>query len=272
MGETNSSPSTIGFNNTTVLVNETTTSSLSPLVPALMFTAGVVGNLTALIVLIKSTKENSRTIFYKLVGLLSVVDLCGTVMTSPVTFMQYAHFPHWYGGIGLCHYFSFMLIFFGLATMFTVAIMALDRYIALLHPYFYTGFVTKRKALYILISMFIFSIAVSSLPILGVGKNVKHFPGTWCFFDFRDGSSGGRGFSYLYSLTGVLIISLITVSNVAVIATLIQMRDTSKGIFCNKDELCRVDREMQMMIFLIGVVIIFIICWAPLMVSTCVFQ
>lgn len=265
MDESNSSPSAFIGTNTTVLEMEPHT-SLSPIVPALMFAAGAIGNMTALIVLFKSKKENRRTIFYRLVGLLAIVDLFGTISTSPVTFLQYAHFPHWYGGDHLCNYFSFMLIFSGLSTMFVVAIMALDRYIALMHPYFYAGFVTKRKAVYILSSLFIFSIAISSLPLIGVGKNVLHYPGTWCFFDFRSEDSTGKAFTYIYSLTGILIIVLITASNVAVIATLIQMRDTSKTISCNKDEICRIDREMQMMIFLIAVVLIFIICWAPLMV------
>ena len=265
MAQNDWSPTTEKFSNTSISGKQV--SSKSPLVPALMFTAGAVGNIIALVVLLKSKKENRRTIFYRLVGLLAFVDLCGTIATSPVTLLQYAHFPNWYGGDALCHYFSFMLIFFGFATMFLVAIMALDRYVALLHPYFYAGFVTKRKTIYILLILFFISVAISSLPLIGVGKNVQHYPGTWCFFDFRIENSEGKGFSYIYSLTGLLIIVLITVSNVAVITTLVQMRDTSKEIYSYKNEICHIDREMQMMIFLIGVVLIFIVCWTPLMVS-----
>lgn len=92
MEESYSSPSAFIGNNTTVLEMEPHT-SLSPIVPALMFAAGAIGNITAIVVLLKSKKENRRTIFYRLVGLLAVVDLFGTISTSPVTFLQYAHFP-----------------------------------------------------------------------------------------------------------------------------------------------------------------------------------
>lgn len=263
--EVNSTPRIL--ENTTLITTKSAT-SLSPLVPALMFSSGAIGNLAALVILLKSKKESRRTLFYRLVGLLAFVDLLGTIATSPVTFVQYAYFPNWYGGRELCSYFSFMLIFFGLATMFIVSVMALDRYVALLHPYFYAGFASQKRGIYILFALFAFSILMAILPLTGVNKNVIHYPGTWCFFDFRSEDMAGKSFAYIYSLTGIIIIVLITVSNVAVIAALVQMRESSKGIYCNKDEICRIDREVQMMVFLIGVVSIFIICWAPLMVSS----
>lgn len=265
MAEDNSSlpVKVLGNSSTIGLVTGT---SLSPLVPVIMFITGVVGNVTALLVLLSSKKESRQTLFYRLVGLLAFIDLLGTITTSPVTFVQYSQFPNWYGGQNLCNYFSFMLIFFGLATMFIVSVMALDRYIALLHPYFYAGFMSKRKSCIILLALFTLSIVIAILPLTGVNKNVIHYPGTWCFFDFRSDDLAGKSFAYIYSLTGIIIIILITVSNLAVIFTLIDMRKSSKEIYCNKDELCRIDREVQMIVFLIGVVLIFIVCWAPLMV------
>lgn len=49
----------------------------------MMFASGFFGNLLALIVLLNSSKEQRRTIFYRLVAGLTITDLIGTTLTSP---------------------------------------------------------------------------------------------------------------------------------------------------------------------------------------------
>ncbi|XP_069125993.1 prostaglandin E2 receptor EP4 subtype-like [Argopecten irradians] len=244
---------------------------VSLVVPAVMFAAGVFGNVLALIVLGCSSREHKRTVFYRLVGGLAMTDLFGTLCTSPVTLVIYANNLTWVGGQSLCNYSSFMLIFAGFTTLFIVCFMALDRYIALTHPYFYSAKITHHKVKYILVALWGAAFLLACLPLIGLGENVLHFPGTWCFFDFRGEEIRVKMFAYLYSIIGMGVILAIFVLNIIVIATVWKMRSITKVQNSYSNIKC-LDSEIQMVIFLVGILAVFGVCWAPLMVRVFVIQ
>ncbi|XP_033737502.1 prostaglandin E2 receptor EP4 subtype-like [Pecten maximus] len=244
---------------------------VSLVVPAVMFAAGVFGNVLALVVLGCSSREHKRTVFYRLVGGLAVTDLFGTMCTSPVTLVIYANNLTWVGGQSLCNYSSFMLIFAGFTTLFIVCFMALDRYIALRHPYFYSAKITHHKVKYILGALWGAAFSLACLPLIGLGENVLHFPGTWCFFDFRGEELRVKMFAYLYSFIGIGVILAIFILNIIVIATVWKMRRITKVQNSYSNIKC-LDTEIQMVIFLVGILAVFGVCWAPLMVRILVIQ
>jgi hypothetical protein len=51
---------------------------------SMMFAAGAIGNLLALLVLMRSGPGQKRSVFYRLVAGLTITDLFGTTVTSPV--------------------------------------------------------------------------------------------------------------------------------------------------------------------------------------------
>jgi len=234
-------------------------------VPAIMFTAGVLGNILALIVLSRSRKEHKRTVFYRLVGGLALTDLFGTLSTSPVTLVNYSNKLKWVGGQSLCDYFSFMLIFFGFATVFIVCSMALDRYVALRKPYLYEAKITYHKGKYILLTLWFAAFLIACLPLIGLGQNVKHYPGSWCFFDFYSDVIRVKFFAYLYSIIGISVISSIIILNTFVIITVWKMRQVTL-VHNQYNHTKRLDSEIQMVIFLVGILTVFGLCWGPLMV------
>ncbi|XP_060083387.1 prostaglandin E2 receptor EP4 subtype-like [Ylistrum balloti] len=244
---------------------------VSLVVPAVMFAAGVFGNILALVVLGCSSREHKRTVFYRLVGGLAMTDLFGTMCTSPVTLVIYANNLKWVGGQSLCNYSSFMLIFAGFTTLFIVCFMALDRYIALTHPYFYSAKITHHKVKYILGALWGVAFSLACLPLIGLGENVLHFPGTWCFFDFRGKELRVKMFAYLYSFIGIGVILAIFILNIIVIATVWKMRQMTSVQNSYSNIKC-LDSEIQMVIFLVGILAVFGLCWAPLMVRVLLIQ
>ena len=244
----------------------TLTAMVSLTVPAIMFALGVFGNALALIILSRSPKEHKRTVFYRLMGGLALTDLVGTTAVSPVTLLTYSNNLQWVGGQPLCDYFSFMLIFFGFATVFLICSMAMDRYIALRKPYFYSAKITHQKAKYILLTIWGLAFLVACCPLLGLGKNVKHFPGSWCFFEFNGETIAVRLFAYLYSIIGLMVICSIFVLNTCVIFTLCKMRKVS-NMQNQSMNVKAMDSEIQMVILLVGILAVFGVCYAPLMVS-----
>ena len=235
-------------------------------VPAIMFASGVLGNILAICVLLRSSKEHKQTVFYRLVGALAVTDLLGTCATSPVTLAVYANNLNWVGGDALCKYESFMLIFAGYSTIFIIGTMAIDRFIALVHPFFYDSHITYSRAKFGILGVWGFAAFMGLLPMMGLGENIKQFPGTWCFFSFTSSEVKNQIFSYMYVTIGLLIICVTTLSNVVVTFTLLKMRRKAmKSInSCNAK---RHDSELQMVILLLGIIIIFSTCWCPFLVS-----
>ncbi|CAG2184542.1 PTGER4 [Mytilus edulis] len=116
------------------------------LVSALMFASGVLGNMLALIVLIYSSSGHKKTIFYRLVAGLTVTDLVGTSLTSPVVIAVYASGNEWIGGKTMCYYFGYVMIFAGYATMLIICSMSVERVLCIRYPCFYRARSSPKHA------------------------------------------------------------------------------------------------------------------------------
>ncbi|XP_071972217.1 prostaglandin E2 receptor EP2 subtype isoform X2 [Engystomops pustulosus] len=116
----------------------------SPAISAVMFSAGVLGNLIALVLLERRRRGNRGNIslFFILVTGLVITDLVGTCMISPVVLVSYAK-RRTLINLNLCNYFAFAMTFFSLATMMVLFAMALERALAIGYPYFYEKFIKK---------------------------------------------------------------------------------------------------------------------------------
>lgn len=238
---------------------------VSSLVPASMFAAGVFGNSLALIVLSRSPADQKKTVFYRLVAALAFIDLFGTCTTSPVTLLIYSNNLKWIGGQPLCDYFSFMLIFAGMATVFIIGAMAFDRYMALRHPYIYHAKIKPKHATVIIVTLWLVSIFLALLPKFGLGRNVRQYPGTWCFFAIHGNTIEDKVFAILYSSVGIIIIFTIAILNIILISTLCRMRKKAPP---SHNARTVIQCEIQMVIFLVGVMFVFSVCYGPLMVRT----
>ncbi|KAL3868181.1 hypothetical protein ACJMK2_041039 [Sinanodonta woodiana] len=233
-------------------------------VPALMFASGVIGNTLALFVLARSSKEHRCTVFYILVGALAVTDLFGTCATSPVTLSVYSNNMQWVGGDPMCYYFCFMMLFAGNATVFIVGLMAVERLLAIRYPFFYERHISYRKTPYIILCIWFLAAFSGCLPLLGFGKVIRHFPGTWCFISFVSRDIEDQIFVYSYAIFTFSIIAFTALCNVYVIYQLLKMKRAASAMNLSRTSQ---SSELHMMVLLLGIVLVFSVCWAPLMIK-----
>ncbi|XP_048758804.1 prostaglandin E2 receptor EP4 subtype-like [Ostrea edulis] len=240
----------------------------SPVNSATMFTAGLLGNGLALVILVRHAAQHKWGIFYRLVAALASTDVFGILTTGPVAFAVYDNKFKWVGGKPLCDYLSFMLIFSGTATLAIMTTMSLDRYLALWYPYFYNSLQNKRRIYVMLAGVWIFAAFIASLPLMKFGRNIRQFPCTWCLFDYFGTHPTDKAFSILFASLGILSIISSSVFNCLVIYAICKgtrsaRRGSMKSVKGKKRER---RNEVYILIFLIAILVTHAACWIPIMV------
>ncbi|XP_038154524.1 prostacyclin receptor [Cyprinodon tularosa] len=253
------------------------------LTSAFMFFAGVVGNLLALFILGVHRKEHrSRSsVFCVLVTGLALTDLLGTCLLSPPVFTCYALDKSLIslGGDALCNVFGAAVIFFALAPTLILCAMALERCLAISHPYFYSVHIRRNLAKVTLFFIYIFSLAFCLLPYSGYGQFRQYCPGTWCFVKMEAGRDGlVLAFSLSYSSLMALLIFIVFVCNGSVIVSLCQMRrshlnrrgsvvSVARKKRFNLAWFGRGEEEMDHLVLLALITVIFVVCSLPLTIA-----
>ncbi|XP_003406748.1 prostacyclin receptor [Loxodonta africana] len=200
--------------------------SVGPATSTLMFLAGVVGNGLALGIL--GARRRSRpSAFAVLVTGLAGTDLLGTCFLSPAVFVAYARNSSLLGlargGPALCNAFAFAMTFFGLASTLILFAMAVERCLALSHPYLYAQLDGPRCARLALPAIYAFCTLFCSLPLLGLGRHQQYCPGSWCFIRMRSNELGGCAFSLAYASLVALLVAAIVFCNGSVTLSLCRM-------------------------------------------------
>ncbi|CAJ1065415.1 prostacyclin receptor [Xyrichtys novacula] len=273
-------------NNTTCNDTLTVNWDGKPATSIIMFLAAVVGNLLALFILGVHQKEHrSRSsVFCILVTGLALTDLLGTCLLSPPVFICYARNLSLIGlgGESLCKLFGFAVSFFGLAPTLILCAMAVERCLAISHPYFYSVHIRRSFAKFTLFFIYLFSLLFCLLPYTGYGKFRQYCPGTWCFIDMDatgdEKANLVRAFSVSYSSLISLLILAVFVCNGSVIVSLCQMhrnqlmRRGSVGSNVRKRRLslawfAQGEEEMDHLVLLALITVIFVVCSLPLTIA-----
>ena len=240
---------------------------------SLMFGIGVFGNVLALIVLALSPKHHRRTIFYRLVAGLTSTDLIGITVLSTMVIVVYVK-KEWVGGVYMCNFFGFCMLFFGYATMFIVCTMSIERVLCIRHPLLYNTRLSVKHATILLVMCWLAAAFISSLPLMGFGKIIKKWPNTWCFIEIDTHDPVTKAFNYLYGILALSVISVTMCCNFVVIYTILMGRRSKKLLNQGGNNRKYNDKshqyaECQMLILLIGITVVFSTCYAPLMVRLC---
>ncbi|XP_050998883.1 prostaglandin D2 receptor [Acomys russatus] len=203
-----------------------------------LFGAGLLGNLLALVLLARSGLGPCRprplrpppSVFYVLVCGLTVTDLLGKCLVSPVVLAAYAQNRSLQGllplpGNQLCQAFAFIMSFFGLASTLQLLAMALECWLSLGHPFFYQRHITLRRGVLVAPAVGAFCLVFCSLPFAGFGKFVQYCPGTWCFIQMvhKNRSVSVVGFSVLYSSLMALLVLATVLCNLGAMYNLYAM-------------------------------------------------
>nr|XP_033806677.1 prostaglandin D2 receptor-like isoform X2 [Geotrypetes seraphini] len=240
----------------------------------LIFGAGLLGNLIALFILwLHKLRSRSRglSVFYALVTALTLTDLLGKCLVSPMVLVSYAK-NQTLLELGekrrLCDLFAFAMLFFGLSSTLILLAMALECWLSLGRPYLYARLVTRRHGVLTAPAVYVFSGLFCAMPFLGFGTYVQYCPGTWCFVKMteKQPSAGVLGFSLFYgTLMGVLVLAVV-LCNLSVMKHLLHMYQKQNRKCCIGN--AKTTEAMDHFILLALMTTLFAICSLPLTVRT----
>ncbi|XP_068614060.1 prostaglandin E2 receptor EP3 subtype-like [Brachionichthys hirsutus] len=239
--------------------------------PIAMMITGMVGNTLALILVYVSyrKKENRRKKSFLLcIGSLALTDLFGQLLTSPIVISVYRADLKWEridSSGNLCAFFGVCMTTFGLCALFLSSAMAIERAMAVTNPHWYSNnmktSVTKQTLAVIWCLVFLFAL----LPIAGVGKYTRQWPGTWCFISTGDREvSGNMFFAITFAALGIVSLVVTFSCNVMTIRGLIIRCKTKSGTSQSSKQWERLTTET--VVQLLGIMCVLLICWSPLLV------
>ncbi|XP_042273821.1 prostaglandin E2 receptor EP3 subtype [Thunnus albacares] len=239
--------------------------------PITMMITGMVGNSLALILVCISyrKKENKRKKSFLLcIGSLALTDLFGQLLTSPIVISVYRADLKWEridSSGNLCAFFGVCMTTFGLCALFLASAMAIERAMAITNPHWYSNHMKTSVTKQTLAAIWCVVLLFALLPIAGVGKYTRQWPGTWCFISTGDREvTGNMFFSITFAVLGIFSL-LITVScNVVTIRGLIIRCKTKSGTSQSSKQWERLTTET--VIQLLGIMCVLLICWSPLLV------
>ncbi|XP_053170288.1 prostaglandin E receptor 2a (subtype EP2) [Scomber japonicus] len=264
--------------------------SKGPTVSAIMFAAGIFGNVAALVILeirrrrdMRSGGTRRRSMFHVLITSLVITDLAGTCLISPIVQLSYAQNTTLVGlgeGLGspnstlVCSYFGVSMTFFSLATMFLLFATALERCIAIGYPYLYNRHVTKKCAYITIPIVFLLCTLFCLLPFAEFGRYVQYCPGTWCFIDMNPDKISDQVYANLYATIMLVLVLSIVACNGFVVYQLFKMyqrRKRNGSVMVsmrshNDRKMPSIAEEVEHLILLVFMTIIFIICTLPLVI------
>ncbi|XP_051790274.1 prostacyclin receptor [Erpetoichthys calabaricus] len=247
-----------------------------PMLSTWMFVIGVGGNVLALAILGVHRKKlrSKSSVFCILVTGLAVTDLLGTCFLSPLVFVSYAYNASIVGLVGnhsLCDFFGFTTTFSAVASMLILCAMAVERCMAISHPYFYSKHNSKGLAKAALASIYVLSCFFCCLPFFAFGEHKQYCPGTWCFIKMASTDRKVIAFSLCYATLMAFLILIILICNGSVIVSLCNMyknqRSRRGSVISNrtrKNWIGQGDEEVDQLILLASMTTIFVICSLPI--------
>lgn len=262
-------------------------SSESPVGSGIMFGAGIFGNVIALVILVIRRCRDTRTgnmrrrsLFNILITSLVVTDLAGTCLVSPLVQLSYARNSTLVGMSpdtqSTCKYFGVSMTFFSLATLSLLFTMALERCFAIGYPYLYNQYVTRKSAYIAIPLLYLLCMLFCLLPFVGFGSYVQYCPGTWCFIDMNPSGKEDRAYANVYATVMLLLVLATVACNGFVVYQLFRMYQRRKrngsvmgnARYNNDRKAMSMAEEVEHLILLVFMTIIFIICTMPLVVRS----
>ena len=190
---------------------------------------GFVGNLLVLIVTYRILRHR-RNIPNILILFLAWIDLLVFPSAYPQSLIKY-FFGFYIGDYMACDFQATTISFLFMLSILLVVLMSVDRLLALYKPFYYDKhMIYDREKVKITAIGFACSVlTVSLLPAFGVGRNVLHFPGTFCLFEWGSDTVEGKALVYIFMCALASAMVLIVTCNLLIVVMALRLSNRRRN-------------------------------------------
>ncbi|XP_052902512.1 allatostatin-A receptor [Anopheles moucheti] len=222
--------------------------------------AGLLGN--GLVVLVVAANQSMRSTTNLLIINLAAADLLFVVFCVPFTAVDYV-LPEWPFGEYWCKFVQYMIVVTAHASAYTLVLMSLDRFLAVVHPITSMSIRTERNAS-IAICLTWFVILTTAIPV-AISHGVLFYPRqggfyTACLFLHNEGYSLVAFHVSFFLSSYVVPLSLISFLYMGMLARLWKGAPGGRASAESRRGKKRVTRMV------VVVVLVFAFCWCPIQV------
>lgn len=184
---------------------------------------GFVGNLLVLIVTYRILRHR-RNIPNILILFLAWIDLLVFPSAYPQSLIKY-FFGFYIGDYMACDFQATTISFLFMLSILLIVLMSVDRLLALCRPFYYDKHMIydREKVKITAIGFGCSVLTVSLLPAFGVSRNVLHFPGTFCLFEWGSDTVEGKALVYIFMSALASAMVLIVTCNLVIVVMALRL-------------------------------------------------
>ncbi|KAJ8365427.1 hypothetical protein SKAU_G00142580 [Synaphobranchus kaupii] len=227
---------------------------------------GMVGNFLVMYAFCRS--RSLRTPANMFIINLAVTDFLMCITQAPIFFITSMH-KRWIFSEKGCELYAFCGALFGICSMITLTVIALDRYFVITRPLASIGVMSRKRAMLILAAAWAYSMGWSLPPFFGWSAYVPEGLLTSCTWDYVTFSPSVRAYTMLL-FTFVFFIPLIVIIYCYVfIFRAIRSTNNAVGKITGdstKDSIKKFHRmknEWKMAKIALIVILLYVISWSP---------
>ncbi|KAI7800201.1 opsin 8, group member b [Triplophysa rosa] len=218
----------------------------------------IVGNL---LVLVMAYKRSTQMKPPELLSVnLAVTDLGAAITMYPLAVAS-AWNHHWIGGDVTCVYYGLMGFFFGAASMMTLTIMAVVRFVVSSTLQSPKEKISKRNAWMLVAGSWLYTLLWALFPLIGWGKYGPEPFGLSCTLAWRDMKEHSQSFVITIFLMNLVIPAVIIISCYSGIALKLYVTYKSMDDTNRMPNMIKIQRRLMLIAVLISVG--FIASWTP---------
>ncbi|XP_010210598.1 PREDICTED: melanopsin [Tinamus guttatus] len=200
---------------------------------------------------------------------LAISDFLMSITQSPIFFTNCLH-KRWIFGEKGCELYAFCGALFGITSMITLTVIALDRYFVITKPLASIGVMSKKKALLILVGVWLYSLAWSLPPFFGWSAYVPEGLLTSCSWDYITFTPSVRAYTMLL-FCFVFFIPLIAIiySYIFIFEAIKKANKSVQTLGCKhgnrefQKQYQRMKTEWRMAKIALVVILLYVISWSP---------
>ncbi|KAM9132613.1 melanopsin [Pangshura tecta] len=230
---------------------------------------GITGTLGNFLVIYAFCRSRSlRTPANMFIINLAISDFLMSITQAPIFFTTSLH-KHWIFGKKGCELYAFCGALFGITSMITLMAIALDRYFVITRPLASIVVISKKKALIILLGVWLYSLAWSIPPFFGWSAYVPEGLLTSCSWDYMTFTPSVRAYTMLL-FCFVFFIPLIAIiySYVFIFKAIKNTNEAVQNIGSDANKVSqrqyqKMKNEWKMAKIALIVILLYVISWSP---------